>query len=172
MKNYLISMIAVLILFPVYSIAQTKTICTADENAVRQIVQNIQDAWAAGDGVKWADQFVDDIDFTVWNGKQISGREENLKSHQQIFDTIYKGTEIRTKIKKIRFLTDEVAAVHLESTMYKDGNPVKDVPTVLPLLVLKKEEGKWRIAVFQNTPIIKRGELVVGRTSKSGKEEE
>jgi uncharacterized protein (TIGR02246 family) len=163
MKIYLLIIVAVLFLMPNFATAQTDKKGAEDEKAIRQIVQNIQDAWAAGDGVKFADQFTDDVDYTVWNGIQLNGREENIKNHQQIFETFYKGTMIKSEVRKIRFLTNEIAAVHLESKMYKDGKLMEDVPTVVPLMILKKENGKWRVAVFQNTPIIKRGELVVGR---------
>ena len=50
--------------------------------------------------------------------------------------------------------------------MYRDGKRVEDVPTVVPLMVFKKENGKWKVAVFQNTPIIKRGELQIKRESE------
>lgn len=173
MKNCILSItIAILILSPVYSHAQTDKQHSEDEKAIRQVVQNITDAWAAGDGEKYADYFTDDVDYTVWNGHHIRGREENVKGHQEIFDTFYKGTSLKTEIKKIRFLTDAVATVHLQSKMYRDGKRVEGVPTVVPLMVLKKENGKWRVAVFQNTPIIKRGELVVGRTAESKEEKQ
>lgn len=168
MKNYIFSItIAILILIPAYSYAQTDSKYAEDEKAIRQVVQNIADAWAAGNGEKYADYFTDDIDFTVWNGMYFNGREANAKNHQMIFDTFYKGTNIESEIKKIRFLTEDVATVHLQSKMYRDGQRVEDVPTVVPLLVLKKIDGKWKVAVFQNTPIIKRGELLIGRQVES-----
>lgn len=169
MKFYLFLITAFLVLMPIFALTQTDKKQTADEKAIRRVVQNIADAWAAGDGVKFADNFPDDVDYTVWNGHQIHGREENIAGHQQIFDTFYKGTIIKSDVKKIRFLTDNVVAVHLQSKMYKDGKLVEDVPTVLPLLIFKKENGKWRVAVFQNTPLIRQGELVVGRKSENEK---
>ena len=164
MKSILIICIALATLFSANSFAQNKTNKAGDEKAIRYIVQNLYTAWKEANAVKWADYFTDDVDYTVWNGIQFTGREANIKSHQELFDTFYKGTEVRFEIRKIRFLTDEIAAAQLRGRVYKNEKPLDDAPPVVPLMILKKENGKWRIAVFQNTPIIKRGELVVGRT--------
>lgn len=137
-----------------------------DEKAIRQVVRNLFAAWKAGDAVKWANQFADDVDFTVWNGSQFTGREANIKGHQMIFDTFYKDTNIEAEIRKIRFLDEKVAAALLRAELFRNGKKVEDVPVVLPLLILKKENGKWRIHVFQNTPIINEGDLVVNRKDK------
>lgn len=158
--------IAILVLLSHISNAQAISKHEKNESEIRQVVQNIVDAWATGDGVKYADNFTDDVDYTVWNGHKIRGRKENIKDHQLIFDTFYKGTKIATEIKKISFLTDDIAAVHVQSIMYKGDKRVEDVPTTLPLMIFKKANGRWRVAVFQNTPIIKQGELQLKRDSK------
>lgn len=168
MKNYILSIIiTTLILIPAYSYAQTDAKHAEEEKAIRKIVKDIHDAWAEGNGEKYASFFTEDMDFTVWNGMYYNGRKANAKNHQMIFDTFYKGTNIKTEIRKIRFLTDDVASVHLQSEMFKDGKKVEGVPKVVPLMILKKRDGKWLVAVFQNTPIIKRGELIVGREVKN-----
>lgn len=167
MKKQILIIIAVILVILGVTKAQTTSKHERDEKAIRQIVQNLADAWAAGDGVKWADQFADDVDFTVWNGMYFNGREANIKGHQQIFDTFYKGSTINPKIQKIRFLRKDVAIVHVTSGNERNGKQVENAPLVRPLLVLSKENGKWRIAVFQNTPVIKEGELVVGRKTEN-----
>jgi len=172
MKKHIFIIMAILILIPAYSNAQSDSEYAKDEKAIRQVMKDISNAWSAGDGKKFADNFTDDVDFTIWNGMYINGREANIKGHQQTFDTFYKGTSLKAEIKKIRFLTDDVATVHLQSEMYRDGKRVEGVPMVVPLMVLKKENGKWRVAVFQNTPIIEREELVVGETAESKEEKQ
>ncbi len=170
MKNYILSIIVTTIfLIPAYSYSQTVSKQSEDEKAIRQIVKDIHDAWAEGNGEKYASYFTEDIDFTVWNGMYYNGRKANAKNHQMIFDTFYKGTNIKTEIRKIRFLTDDVASVHLQSKMFRAGKRVDGVPEVVPLMILQKTDGKWKGAVFQNTPIIKRGELVIGRSPKNEK---
>lgn len=167
MKKQILIFIAIMIFVPTTINAQSKIVQTEDEKAIRQVVQNIVDAWTAGDGTKYADYFTDDVDYTVWNGHKIHGREENIKGHQEIFDTFYKGTNVVFEITKMRFLTDEIAAVHLKGEMFRAGKKVEGVPQVVPVMILKKTNGKWKVAVFQNTPIIKQGELVVGRKTEN-----
>ncbi len=166
MKINIIFLTTFLFLIPGLTFAQNNKKRADDEKAIRAVVQNIFDAWAAGDGVRYADNFTDDVVYTVWNGHQINGRDENIRGHQEIFDTFYKGTNIVAEVKRIRFLTDDVAAANLQAEMFRDGKKVEDVPVVVPLMVLKKEKGKWRVAAFQNTPIIKRGELVLGGAAR------
>lgn len=170
MKNHILSTIIItLFLLPAYSYAQTDAKHAEDEKAIRKIVQDIHDAWAEGNGVKYASYFTKDTDYTVWNGMYYNGRKANAKNHQEIFDTFYKGTNIETEIRKIRFLTDDVASVHLQSEMFRNGKKVEGVPKVVPLMILQKIDGKWLVAVFQNTPIIKRGELQLKQESEKKK---
>ena len=160
MKKHLLIIVAILFVVPGLAKAQN-TDMKKDETAIKQVVKNIFDAWKAGDGEKYAEYFTDDIDFTVWNGMQFKGREENIKNHKMILETFYKGTEVKYEIIKMRFLSDEIAAVHLKARLYKDGKLFENTPPVVPVMILKKENNVWRIAVFQNTPVIKRGELTV-----------
>ncbi|MEZ5346466.1 MAG: SgcJ/EcaC family oxidoreductase [Pyrinomonadaceae bacterium] len=168
MTKYIFMIFITLILASASTYAQDGDKNQEDEKAIRKLVQNLSESWKAGDAKKYAENFVDDVDFTVWNGMYMHGNEANEKGHQQIFDTFYKGTEIRTKVRKIRFLSDTIAVTHLESEMFRGGAKVEDVPRVVPLMILQKNEGKWKVVVFQNTPIIKQGELVVGRTNETG----
>lgn len=162
MKKQILIIIAVILVISGITKAQTNSKHERDEKAIRQIVQNLADAWAAGDAVKWADQFADDVDFTVWNGMYFNGREANIKGHQQIFDTFYKGTKINPKIRKIRFLRDDVAIVHiLPAGNERNDKQLENMPLVSPIMVFSKEKGKWKIVAFQNTPIIKEGDLVI-----------
>ncbi len=166
MKKQILIFIALLIFMPYVIKAQTDEQPSEDERAIKQIIQNLVDAWAAGDGKKWADQFTDDVDYTVWNGRYSHGREANMKGHQYLFDTIYKGSKLNIEIVKMRFLGEAVAVVHLTSVNERDGKQIENVPLVRPLMVLSKEKGAWKIVVFQNTPVIKDGDLNIKREEK------
>lgn len=164
MHRSLSVLIGILTLFIFTASAQNQNGRAEDEKAISNVIRNIEDAWAAGDATRFADNFADDVDYTVWNGYRLYGRQDNVREHQAIFDTIYKNTQMKAEIVKIRFLTDDVAAVQAKSKLYRNGKPLDNVPTVVPLLVFQKMNGIWKVAVLQNTPMIKQGELVVGRT--------
>lgn len=166
MKNYILIIITILIVMPAYSYAQTDTKYADEELAIRQVIKNIESAWAAGNGKEFADNFTDDVDYTIWNGMYSNGREANEKGHQRIFDTFFKNTKLKNEIRKIRFLSKEIAVVHVKSEIVRNSKRLKGEPAAVPLLIFQKIDGVWKAVVFQNTPVIKRGELVIGRTEK------
>jgi len=126
-----------------------------DEQAVRDVVQALADAWNQGDSEAWSENIVADVHHTVWNGTHIQGRDNITAGHMQIFNTIYKGTRQTFTIRWIRFLRPEVAAVQWDAQL--EGRD--DIPQVRvrPLAILTKQtDGRWLIEIFQNTPILER----------------
>ena len=124
-----------------------------DEAAVRAVIANLSEAWTRGDAKLWGEQFAEDADFTVWTGTYVKGREAITRGHEEIFKTIYKGTKLRLSVRSIRFLRDDVAAAHADGSVVKQEEEFPATPQVVPLLILTKEKGRWRIAVFQNTRV-------------------
>jgi uncharacterized protein (TIGR02246 family) len=133
---------------------KTKT----DEGAIRDVVAGMSAAWEAGDGAAFAEFYAEDADQTVWSGRYIKGRDDIREGHQQIFDSIYKDTRMDKKIKAIRFITDDVCLVHLESTIVGPESSLGSGMQSRPLLVLKRQaDGRWLIEALQNTPVVKDG---------------
>ena len=53
-------------------------------------------------------------------------------------------------IKSVRFLREDVALAHVQwHLIFQQGEN-----TAINTLVLTKEDGSWRIAAFQNTPLV------------------
>lgn len=164
----IITVIAIIIFAVPAAYSQKDSARPEDDAAIRQLIQNLEIAWAQGSGEKWADNFTDDVDYTVWNGMYVQGRDENLKGHQMIFDTIYKGTAVHFTVSKIKYFSDSIAVVHFKGYMTKaNGERALNGLNVTPMAVLTKTSGKWLIAAFQNTPVIKPGELVIDRKPES-----
>lgn len=124
-----------------------------DEKAIRAVVAALSEAWTAGDARAWAAAFTEDADFTVWNGQYAKGREAIERGHQQIFSTIYRDTKHRMPVRSVRFLRDDVAVVHAEASVAKRGEEFPASAQVVPLFVMVKEKGQWRVSVFQNTSV-------------------
>lgn len=138
-------------------ITQELTLSTADEAAMRQIAQTLQDGWNTGNGALFASHFATDANYTVWNGRYIQGKEAVATGHQQIFDTIYKDTRQKIEIAWMRLLRPDVAVAQLHAGIVNhsmNGHDEATWPKLKPLLVLAKENGRWQIAVLQNTPIM------------------
>jgi len=127
----------------------------SDEQAIRDVIQALADAWNQGDSKAWSENVVADFRHTVWNGTHIQGREAITAGHQHIFDTIYKGTRQIYSIRWVRFLRPDVAAVQWDAQL--EGRDDLPQVRVRPLAILTKQgNGRWLIEVFQNTPILER----------------
>ncbi len=124
-----------------------------DEAAIRANVEQIAKGWNMKSGAEFAKPFAEDSDYVVINGMHIKGRVANAKSHQQIFDTIYKDSRLAATVKQIRFLRPDVAVVHGESNLTYKINGEEKKGNGIVTLVMTKENGKWEIVAFQNTAI-------------------
>lgn len=133
--------------------AQTPATHAADETAIKQLVQQLQDGWNAHDGKAFAAAFAADADYVVVNGTKVKGREEIEKGHAGIFATIYKDSHNVGSVKSIRFLRSDVAIVHVEWNLEHSIGGGRSKARAMNSLVVTKDNGKWSIAAFHNTPI-------------------
>ncbi|HEV2856759.1 MAG TPA: SgcJ/EcaC family oxidoreductase [Thermoanaerobaculia bacterium] len=137
--------------------AQTQPSPSGDETAIRQIVQQLQDAWNAHDGKAFAAPFAADADYVVVNGMSIKGREAIEQGHTGIFSGIYKDSHNVGTVKSVRFLRPDVAVAHVEWNLeYRSGGETRKAQAI-NTVVMTKEEGKWQIAAFHNTPVQAQG---------------
>ena len=145
------------VVFAIMSNAQASQSASSDEAAIRQIVQQVQDAWNAHDGKAFAAPFATDADYVVVNGMYIKGREAIEQGHTQIFSTIYKESKNAATVKSVRFLRPDVAVAHVEWNLeFRAGGETRKAQA-MNTMVLTKEGGRWGIAAFQNTPIEAQG---------------
>jgi uncharacterized protein (TIGR02246 family) len=137
--------------------AQTSPNSSTDEAALRQIVQQLQDAWNAHDGKAFAAPFATDADYVVVNGMKFKGREDIEKGHTQIFSTVYKDSHNVGTVKSVRFLRPDVAVVHVEWNLEFSMGGEKRKAQAMNTMTMTKDGGKWSIAAFQNTPVQSQG---------------
>ena len=97
--------------------------------------------------------FAEDANFIHIFGGQLDGRAAIEAAHQNIFETIYKGSHASFMLRSIRFLRPDVAVVFARAHVkFKEGNEAREMET-RPTLVVLKEQEKWQIVAFQNTKI-------------------
>ena len=126
---------------------------SADADAIRQVVQQVQEGWNAHDGKAFAAPFAVDADYVVVNGMSLKGREAIANGHTGIFSGIYKDSRNAATVKSIRFLRPDVAVAIVEWNLeYREGGETKK-GHAMNTMVMTKEGGKWSIAAFQNTAI-------------------
>lgn len=127
---------------------------SAREAEILGVVDGLTEAWREGDGEASADAFSEDADFTVWFGMSLKGKEQIAWGHQLIFDSFYADTVFELDTKQVRFLGDDVAIVHLQGSVVAPGQELPAEPDAVPLAVLERSGGAWKIVAFQNTPFV------------------
>lgn len=128
--------------------AQTQT-AGGDDALLRENVRQLEAGWNSKSGAAFAKPFAEDADYVIINGTQIKGREAITEGHQRIFDTIYKDSTLSLSVKQVRMLRADVAVVHVSGHLKATQGESDAVIT----LVMTKENGAWKIAAFQNTPV-------------------
>jgi uncharacterized protein (TIGR02246 family) len=139
-----------------------------DEEAVRKVVNGFAEAWNRHDMNALGALFTPDADFVSVIGTHSKGRESIQLSHAFIHGTIpadsagvgipkgghgiYKTSSITHKRVDVRFLGKDVAVAHVQIELQGDAR-TKDPRQTLLVMILTKENGRWLIAVAQNTEI-------------------
>jgi uncharacterized protein (TIGR02246 family) len=153
MMKRLIAAVGVLLILCSFGVSQNAAQQSKDEAAIRAIIANLADAWTKADAKLWGDQFTEDADFTAWTGGSVKGREAITRGHKEVFNVFYPGTKQHLNVRSIRFLRKDVAVAHVEGSVVKKEEEFPIKPQVVFVAVLTKENGQWKIAVFQNTRI-------------------
>lgn len=85
------------------------------EAPIRAIVAAQAAAWSAGDASAYARDVAPDASFTNLFGMVMYGAPAFTERHRQILATFYKGTTKHHAIRRIRFVTPDVAIVDIDN---------------------------------------------------------
>jgi uncharacterized protein (TIGR02246 family) len=132
----------------------------ASETAIRAIVAEQVVAWNAGDGHAYAKHLAPDASFTNIFGMVMYGAPAFAQRHAEILTTFYKGTSKRHVIRRIRFVTPDVAIVDIDNEV----RGVKTMPGGIPvpadgivktqlMEVLVRIDGRWWIEAYHNVDV-------------------
>ena len=152
------------------SMTNTRPMQREDEAAIRQLVQNMQDAQNTKDGELFASAFAQQHDYIAINGMFLTNqsRQDNARIHQRLYDEStssvagdYGEVEVRLEVCKVRLLTPGIAVVHIRSEFLLKGDPDKMTKNIITS-VMHNQQGKWEIVAFHNAPVQKREEEETG----------
>lgn len=121
-----------------------------DEAAIRALLEAAEGAWAAGDGTAYGACFTGDASYSTCMGAVFYGAEEIARAHQALFSKLLKDTRMTSRIRRLRFLTSDVAVATTHGRVAKCGNP-GDFDRVQTFTIVREASGQWLIAAFQNT---------------------
>jgi len=123
-----------------------------DEAAIRAIYQQKIDGWNSGNGKAFAAPYTEDSDYIGFDGTYLKGREEIASLHQMLFDKFVKGSRLVGKIRRIRFLTSNIAiVVAVGGTVMAGQSDIDPERNSIHMLVAIKQNGKWHFTAFQNS---------------------
>jgi uncharacterized protein (TIGR02246 family) len=115
------------------------------------VAASLSDAWNAADSRAFASAFTADADFVNIYAMRAVGRDEIAGLHQMIFDTVYRGSDNRFTVDKIRRLSDDVAAALITAELNVPQGPMAGVVRTVATAVFVRDGEAWKIAMFQNT---------------------
>lgn len=129
----------------------------ADEREIQILIDQLTDAWKAGDAKAYGVRFLADGTFTNVNGEFYVGREEFDRRHAEVFSGVFRGTTLSLSMKKLRFVRPDVAIADVDTevagTRLRPQGVAVGPDGVLRsrlLMVLLKENGAWCIAAYHN----------------------
>jgi uncharacterized protein (TIGR02246 family) len=129
----------------------------SDEAAIRQLVDDMTDAWNRGDAQAYGARYRADGTFTNVNGTYHFGRDAFDRRHAEVFRGMFNGTKLAMTIKKLRFIAPDVAAVDIDTDIVGCQAPPPGVAVDSDgtlhsclLMVLVKDGGAWWISAYHN----------------------
>jgi uncharacterized protein (TIGR02246 family) len=123
-----------------------------DEAEVRALYQQLIDGWNTRNADAMAAPFTEDGEVIGFDGSEMTGRQEITTTLQKIFAG-HPVPPFVSKVKGVRFLGTDTAILRAIVGMVPPGKTDLD-PTLNAhqTVVAEKRDGKWGVALFQNTP--------------------
>jgi uncharacterized protein (TIGR02246 family) len=123
-----------------------------DEKEVGLLYQELLKGWNKRRACEMTDLFTEDGNLVGFDGSQINGRSEARSVLSQIFadhqTAAYMGI-----VKEVRLLSPDVAILRAVAGMVPPGqSDINPEVNAVQTLVSVKQQNKWSIALFQNTP--------------------
>ncbi len=130
------------------------------EASIRAIIAEQAAAWNAGDGTAYAKHVADDVSFTNLFGTVVYGAPAFAERHRLILGTFYKGTTKHLDVRRIRFVTPDVAIVDIDNEI----RGVKTLPAGIPvppdgilktqlMEVFVRRGDQWWVEAYHNVDI-------------------
>ena len=131
-----------------------------DEAAIRKIVAEQAAAWNAGDGAAYARHVGPEAAFTNLFGMVMYGADAFAKRHSAILSTFYKGTTKVHNVRKLRFVTPDVAIVDIDNEVHGVKTmpagitvPADGVVKTQLMEVFVRHGAGWQIEAYHNVDV-------------------
>jgi uncharacterized protein (TIGR02246 family) len=125
----------------------------ADEDAIREIELQFNDAWGRHDADGMVESLADDAQFVTVNGAWTKTRAEYLELMGRLHGANgpFRSSTRETPTMYVNFLAPDVAIMHSEFHIYGDID--ESVRTGIGTRVVQKLDRGWRTVAVQNTDV-------------------
>jgi uncharacterized protein (TIGR02246 family) len=135
-------------------------VATAEETAIRKIIQDEVTDWNRGDAVAYSRQFATDGTFTNIRGQFFTGHEAFLKQHEVIFQGVFKNTISQQEIVSLKFIGPDLAIVEtltsvsgMRATAQGMTTDSKGRLRTRLMQVVTRRDGEWKIVAYHNVDV-------------------
>jgi uncharacterized protein (TIGR02246 family) len=135
---------------------------SADEDAIRELLDRQVMGWNAGDPEAYASVFTPDADYVTFLGSHHKGRDAIAASYVALFKKLLKGSRLDTAITQMKFLTPDVALIHTDAAVVKRGRRRNRRRRVNASIAVRTD-GQWLLAASQNTTHRRLAEWFLGK---------
>lgn len=123
-----------------------------DETAIHALYGQLLDAWNRRSAESFAALLEEDGSSVEFDGSPLDGRAEIAAAIGQIFADHQTAAYI-AKVRAVRFLGPDVAILRAVAGMVPSGqSDINPAVNAMQTLVAARRNGRWQIALFQNTP--------------------
>ena len=123
-----------------------------DESAVESLYRALLERWNERDAGGYAALFAEDGSVVGFDGSQVDGRAE-IGSHLRGIFGDHPTAAYVAIVREVRRLAPEVALLRAVVGMVPPGgSDLNPAANAVQSLVAARLDGRWRIALFQNTP--------------------
>lgn len=144
--------VSLVVVFLVVSAAysQTQVNPTADEAAIRRILDARNAAYNRHDAKALAATYAPDADLVTGTGRLVSGRSEIEKNYSEAFAGVDKNASVTINSSKVRLLTPDSALLDLDGvTTGRADGAIRTHAT----WVYVKRNGEWMVVAIRATRI-------------------
>ena len=124
-----------------------------DDQEIRAIVDRMFDAWGRGDAAAYHADLTDDADYVAFDGSRRS-KADSIRSHENLFRTVLYGSRLTGEVESIRFITPDVAVVHLTGSVVEGWRQqMRRRRLSRQTMVVVRHDGRWQVTAFHNTRV-------------------
>ena len=124
---------------------------------IRSVIAQADRLQSDADG--FAQLLTEDVALVNFGGRRVLGRDNVQQAMRQALETPFAQVYTKNEVIDVRFLRPDVAVVSCVKQIFDEREPSeRDSDTVLSMrgsatFVLASDQGLWRIALVQTTPI-------------------